>query len=63
MRADRFSVRTAAEWYDVHPNTIYRWVKAGKLPARRNPGGKLIFTRKDLEGTVTNANGHTLPPA
>lgn len=54
--------RAAAEWFGVHPNTIERWVKAGKLPGRRNPSGRLVFTREDLEGVVTNAHGHTLPP-
>ena len=54
-------VRAAAEWFNVHPNTIHRWVRDGKLPESRGPGGRLVFTREQLQGVITNAATRHLP--
>ena len=36
---DIISVKEAAQLHERHPSTIYRWIKSGKLPAKK-VGGK-----------------------
>lgn len=37
----------------VHPETVRRWVRRGKLPATRTPGGYLVIAVEDLESFFT----------
>jgi predicted site-specific integrase-resolvase len=34
-------IREVMGW-EIHPNTLYKWVKAGKL-RNYSPGGKMVF--------------------
>jgi excisionase family DNA binding protein len=45
----------------VHPNTLLRWVKEGRVAAVRLGGRKLLFSRKELEKLISNRNSQTLP--
>ena len=45
-------VREAAAYADRTPETIRRWVWAGRLPARRQ-GNRLLVARRDLQSLVT----------
>ena len=39
----------AAAYLSVHPDTLKRWVKAGKCEAFKTPGGSYRFRRADLD--------------
>lgn len=65
-------VPEVAEFFDVDEETVRVWVRAGKLKARRNPGGRtLVFGRTYIEGLLTdepnfaaqNENGPVLATA
>lgn len=45
----------AAEYVGVHPQTIKRWVREGKVAAFRTPGGWYRFRREDLDALVGSA--------
>lgn len=45
----------AAEYVGVHPQTIKRWVRQGKVQAFRTPGGWYRFRREDLDTLVGSA--------
>lgn len=40
-----------SELLDLHPNTVYRLLQSGKLPARK-VGGSWRICRKDLAGFI-----------
>ena len=40
-------VQSAAIILDVHPKTIYRWAKSGKIPSER-VHGKIVMDMKKL---------------
>ena len=42
--------KDAADWFGVTVPTITRWIKSGRLPDRRNPGGQVRFSYRDLMG-------------
>lgn len=44
----RFGIGAAAELAQVHPDTIRRAVKAGRLPFTKTPGGQYRFNRADV---------------
>jgi excisionase family DNA binding protein len=47
------SPKAWADKYDLHPNTVYNWVKEGRLPAVR-VGARLIRIRRaDIEALFT----------
>ncbi len=47
------STAEAAEFAGVHPNTIRTWAAAGKIKARRTPGGRLWrFDINELEAAL-----------
>lgn len=60
MRADRtprrsplMKVPDVAELCGVDDETVRVWVRAGKLNARRNPGGHvLVFVRSEVESQL-----------
>lgn len=43
-----YSVEKVAEMLDVHPQTIRRWIKSGKLKATK-PGQSYKIRKEDLE--------------
>jgi excisionase family DNA binding protein len=47
------SPKAWADEYHLHPNTVYNWIKEGKLPAIR-VGARLIRIRRaDIEALFT----------
>ena len=50
-RLDEFvTIKEAAEFLGVSPNTIRNWHRDGKIPVYRNPISKYrLFKKKDLE--------------
>ncbi|MBA3260917.1 MAG: helix-turn-helix domain-containing protein [Thermoleophilaceae bacterium] len=47
------TVREVAGLLDRSPETILRWVRAGKLPAIRLPGGAIRFREEDLDHWIS----------
>lgn len=46
-------VPEVAALFEVDPETVRVWVRAGKLRARRTPGGRvLVFLRSDVEALL-----------
>ncbi|MBN9374602.1 MAG: helix-turn-helix domain-containing protein [Cellulomonas sp.] len=43
------SVGEAAELLAVHPDTLKRWERAGRIEALRTPTGHRRFRRRDVE--------------
>ncbi len=43
----------AAEWANVHPQTIRRWVRDGLLRAYTLPTGVKRYRREDVEALLT----------
>lgn len=43
-----FTVDEAAQYLRLHPESVRRQVREGKLPHRRTAGGKIRFTSEDL---------------
>lgn len=48
-RGDLLTVPEAADFYRTSRQSIYRWVKEGKLTAYRTPGGTMRLRRGDVE--------------
>ena len=44
------SAREVADMLGMSPETVLRWVRQGKLPAIRLPGGAIRFREDDLDG-------------
>ena len=44
-----FTVEEAALVLRVTPKTLRNWAKDGKMPARKGPGGRYLFTRGDIQ--------------
>ena len=51
QRLDEYlTIRDAAGFLGVSPNTLRNWGRAGKVPMHRNPiNGYRLFRRSDLE--------------
>lgn len=60
MRAGkrRITAAEAARRLGVHKSTVTRWIAAGKLPAKRTPGGHYRIRPSDLR---RNAQTHHHP--
>lgn len=50
---DMIDVRSAAKLVDRHPETVRRWVWAGRLQARRQ-GNRLLLARADVEAVLAS---------
>jgi len=48
-----YSVEKVAEMLDLHPQTIRRWIKEGKLKATK-PGQSYKIRKEDLEELLKN---------
>lgn len=55
-----FSTGETAELCAVTPNTVLKWVMAGKIPASRTPGGHHRIHRNAIEA-IRQARGNPLP--
>lgn len=53
------SVNQAAEYVGVHPKTIRKWYRAGRLAAFRTAGGPIRIDRADLDAVTVRL----IPPA
>lgn len=47
------SPRQAAEYLGLAPITLYRWIWAGRLPAKRLPSGQLRIEPEELDKLLT----------
>lgn len=56
MLADKpfLSIPEAAEALDVSPNSVRRWVKAGRLRAQRLPSGRQRIHREDVAAILAD---------
>lgn len=55
-------LRAAADEMGVHYQTAYRWVRAGRLPARF-VDGRYLVARTDLDAVMTQRSAPRRPPA
>ena len=54
LRLDEFlTVKEAAEFLGVSPNTVRNWGREGKIPEHRHPiNNYRLYRRQDLEGLL-----------
>lgn len=45
---DMKTLQEISKFLQIHEMTIYRWIKAGKIPARR-VGGRWRFSMKEID--------------
>lgn len=51
-----YTVAEAAEILRIHKHTAYRWIRQGKLPARRLAGGRGVrVTQADIDAFLASA--------
>jgi excisionase family DNA binding protein len=55
QESDYYTVTQAAKVLEVSPSTIWRWIKAGKLPAYRVGERAIRIKKADLPSIVTPA--------
>ncbi len=56
------TIRQAAEFLAVSPNTLRNWGRDGKIDMRRHPvNGYRLFRREDLEALLARASVPTEP--
>jgi excisionase family DNA binding protein len=55
QESDYYTVAQAAKVLDVSPSTIWRWIKAGKLPAYRVGPRNIRIKKADLPRIITPA--------
>jgi excisionase family DNA binding protein len=55
QKSDYYTVAQAAKVLDVSPSTIWRWIKAAKLPAYRVGPRKIRIKKEDLPIIITPA--------
>jgi len=56
------TVAEAASWLRIDPSTIWRWIKAGRLPARRLGPRTVRIHRADLEAMDQPVAARPTPP-
>ncbi len=55
--SDYLTVGVAAEYLDVHPDSLRRWDRVGKLTARRHPVSRYrLYVRKELDAVLGQVN-------
>ncbi len=59
--APTLSLDEAAEELGVHYQTVYRWVRSGRLPARKL-GGRYVIAPEDLGAIEASRRAVTTPP-
>lgn len=50
--ADRLTIRQAATLLNVHPETLRRWERAGRITPERTPTGHRRYIRADVEALL-----------
>jgi excisionase family DNA binding protein len=55
--AELLTIGPAAALLGVHPETLRRWEAAGRMTARRTPGGRRRYRRRDLEALRAQLHG------
>lgn len=53
---ERLRIAEAASYLGVHPDTLRRWERAGKIRAYRTPGGERRFDIVDLDQALRAAS-------
>lgn len=53
---DLYQVTEVGEIFKKHPETIRRWIKAGKIPAPLNISGMYYFKGSDLLNYINSNN-------
>jgi excisionase family DNA binding protein len=48
------STGEAARRLEVAPRTVLRWIKAGRMPARKDPGGRLKVSVQVVEALLAS---------
>lgn len=54
MSDQMLRAREACEALGIHRVTMYRWIKAGILPAIRLPGGEFRIRKEDIDLILTH---------
>lgn len=49
LKKEYYRVHEVARLFDVHNNTIYRWIEDGKLKVHKMPSGFIRISRKTIE--------------
>lgn len=49
------SAREAATQLGVHVETVKRWARDGKVPARKNISGQWVFVQEDIDHLPVHA--------
>lgn len=44
---ERMSVAEVADYFCITPTTVYRWLRAGKLPCKRTPTGYIAYISRE----------------
>ena len=55
-RKEFVSTGKAAELCSVTPDTVLKWIKSGKIPANRTPGGHYRIRRETLLGIIESGD-------
>ncbi len=58
---DFVSTGKAAELCSVTPDTVLKWIKSGKIPANRTPGGHYRIHKETLIGIIESETLLTIP--
>jgi excisionase family DNA binding protein len=67
MTEPLLTAREVADWFEVSPETVLRWTRAGKLPRIKLPGGAIRFREAAIEASLeawaTAPRGSVTTPA
>lgn len=54
-------IREASEYLGVHPQTLRRWEREGRITPQYTPGGKRKYTKEALNKLITNNTNEERP--
>ena len=60
--ADLMRVREVARTFNVHHSTVLSWIKTGRLPAIRTPGGMYRVDPNAVKGLLAQLNSEPAAP-
>ena len=61
--SEYLTIKDAAEFLAVSPNTLRNWEASGKIAVHRNPmNGYRLFKVKDLQNLLDEIDGSADPP-